>query len=73
MPVITAQVELKYPDGLKKVKMVLKEGRGIESCEVDKAVMLNLIDGSSHTGIFKGMADKHIKLQSLDGTDCVGI
>ena len=63
---LTAEVEINFPDGKKKMEMVLKPKYEIENCDEGKVVILNLRNGESHTGIFKGMdGDEDLMLQSL--------
>lgn len=69
---ITAEVELNYPAGKKTIEMLLKKSREIEACEEGKVIMLNLINGEHVTGVFKGMADDDVKIQSLGGEHTLG-
>lgn len=71
---VTAEVEINFKEGKRTIEMVMKEPYEIEDCEEDKAVMLNLHNGETYTGIFKGM-DGHedIMLESLSGKSTIGL
>lgn len=61
-------------EGKRTVEMELKEPHEIENCEEGKAVMLNLRNGETYTGIFKGMDDdEYIMLGSLSGGNTIGL
>ena len=62
---ITAEVEINFPEGKRKIEMVQKKGYEIEDCEEGKVVILILTDGQELTGIFKGMADEDVKISSV--------
>jgi hypothetical protein len=65
---VTAEVEIDFKEGKRTIEMELKEPHEIEDCEEGKAVMLNLRNGETYTGIFKGMdGDEDIMLGSLSG------
>ena len=64
---VKAEVEFDFKDGKRTISMELKEPREIEDCEEGKAVILNLRNGETYTGIFKGMdGDEDIMLRSLN-------
>lgn len=69
---ITATVEVNFPDGKRTIIMVRKKGHDIEECDEGKVVILNLVNNDSLTGIFKGMAGDDVKLGSLDGKHTLG-
>ena len=71
---VTAEVEIDFKDGKRTTEMVMKEPYEIEDCEEGKAVMLNLRNGETYTGIFKGMdGDEDIMLGSLSGKNTIGL
>lgn len=71
---VTAEVEIDFKDGKRTIEMVMKEPYEIEYCEEGKAVMLNLRNGETYTGIFKGMdGDEDIMLGSLSGGNTIGL
>lgn len=70
---IEASVELDFPDGKRTIEMALKQSHEIQDCEEGKAVCLNLKNGETHTGIFKGMdGDDDVKLGTLSGDHTLG-
>lgn len=71
---VTAEVEIDFKEGKRTIAMVMKEPHEIEDCEEGKAVMLNLRNGETYTGIFKGMdGDEDIRLGSLSGKNTIGL
>jgi hypothetical protein len=71
---VTAEVEIDFKDGKRTIEMVIKKPYEIEDCEKGKAVMLNLRNGETYTGIFKGMdGDEDIMLGSLSGGKTIGL
>lgn len=71
---VTAEVEIDFKEGKRTIEMVMKEPCEIEDCEKGKAVMLNLRNGETYTGIFKGMdGDEDIMLGSLSGKNTIGL
>lgn len=71
---VKAEVEIDCKEGKKTIEMVMKEPYDIEDCEEGKVVMLNLRNGETYTGIFKGMdGDEDIMLASLSGKNTIGL
>lgn len=70
---VTAKVEMDFKNGKRTIQMELKEPNEIENCEEGKAVMLNLRNGETYNGIFKGMNDDEIVLGSLSGNNTIGL
>lgn len=71
---VTAEVEIDFKDGKRTIEMELKSPHEIEDCEIGKTVMLNLRNGETYTGIFKGMdGDEDIILGSLDRGNTIGL
>ena len=70
---VTAEVELDFADGKKTIEMEMKSSSEIEDCEIGKAVVLNLYNGETVTGIFKGFSsDYEILLGALSGKYMLG-
>lgn len=69
---LTVTVEVNFPSGKREIEMSVKKGYDIEECEEGLVVCLNLLNGETHTGIFKGMADEDVKLGSLSGKHMLG-
>lgn len=68
METIEASFEVDFPDGKKTVNATLKHGYEIEDCEVGKAVFLNLRNGETHSGIFRGAeGDESFSIYSFSG------
>lgn len=71
---VTAEVEIDFKEGKRTIEMELKEPHEIEDCEEGKAVMLNLRNGETYTGFFKGMdGGEDIMLGSLSGGITIGL
>lgn len=71
---VTAEVEINFKEGKRTIEMIMKEPYEIEDCEEGKAVMLNLHNGETYTGIFKGMDGyEDIMLESLSGKSTIGL
>ena len=58
---VTAEVEIDFKDGKRTIEMVMKEQYEIEDCEEGEAVMLNLRNGETYTGVFKGMDGEKLR------------
>lgn len=70
----TAEVEIDFKEGKRTIEMVMKESSEIEDCEEGKAVMLNLRNGDTYTGIFRGMdGDEGIMLGALKSGLMIGV
>ncbi|MFK7048745.1 hypothetical protein FLACOL_01087 [Flavobacterium columnare] len=69
---VTVKVEIHFKEGKRTILMELKEPHEIEDCEEGKAVMFNLRNGETYTGIFKGM-DGDIMLGSLSGGSTISL
>lgn len=63
---VTAEVEIDFPTGKRKIQMLLKGGNSIQDCEIGKVVMLRLVNDDELTGIFKGYNGEDVMLGSLD-------
>lgn len=72
MGTLTAEVDIHFKNGTRTLQMVQKNYRDIEECEEGRVVCLNLKNGETHTGIFKGMSDDDILLGSLDRNVTLG-
>lgn len=70
---VTAEVEIDFKEGKKTIEMFLKKPYEIEDCTEGKAVCLNLKNGETYTGIFKGMDDNEIALGALSGKSSIGL
>jgi len=71
---VTAEVEIDFKEGKRTIEMELKEPHEIEDCEEGKVVMLNLRNGETYTGVFKGMdGEDDIMLSSLSGGYAIGL
>ena len=71
---VTAKVEIDFKEGKRTIEMELKEPYEIENCEEGKAVIINLRNGETYTGIFKGMdGDEDIMIGSLSGKNIIGL
>lgn len=67
------EAEINFKDGMRTIEMELKEDYEIHDCEVEKVVMLNIFNGETYTGIFKGMDGDKIMLGSLSGKNTIGL
>lgn len=72
MEQVKVKIELNFKDGKKIIEMELKVPEELEDCKEGKAIILNLLDGQSYTGIFKGIDEEYISLQSLSGKNTLG-
>lgn len=71
---VTVEVEIYSKEGKRTIEMVMKEPYEIEDCEEGKIVVLNLCNGETYSGIFKGMYDDDdIMLGSLSGKTAIGV
>jgi len=71
---VKTEVEITYKDGKRTIEMELKEKYEIEYCEEGKVLIINLRNGETYTGIFKGMdGDEDIMLGSLSGGNTIGL
>ena len=70
---VTAEVEINFAEGKKTIEMLLKSPSEIDDCEEGKAIVLNLRNGETYTGIFKGVDDEEIMLGSLSGKGAIGL
>lgn len=73
MKIITAKVEIDFLEGKRNIEMHRKEDYEIEECEIDKVIMLNLCNGETYTGIFKGMDGDDLMLGSLSSGNIIGL
>jgi len=73
MKTITAEFEIEFKDGKRTIEMQLKEDYEIDDCEVDKVVMLNLCNGETYTGVFKGIDSQDIMIESLSSQTTIGL
>lgn len=73
MRTITAEIEVDFKDGRKKIEMQLKETYEIDDCEMEKVIVLNLCNGEMYTGIFKGMDGDDIMIGSISGKNTIGL
>jgi hypothetical protein len=62
---VTAEVEIETTEGTRSIQMLLQPGAKISECKTGKVVMLNLSDGQTPTGVFKGMSGDDVKLGAL--------
>lgn len=53
--------------------MELKENYEIEDCEEGKVIVLNLCNGETYTGIFKGIDGQDIIIESLNSQNTIGL
>lgn len=67
------EAEIDFKDGKKAIEMDLKEDYEIHDSEIGKVVLLNLCNGETYTGIFKGMDGDDIMLGSLSGENTIGL
>jgi len=71
---VVAEVKIDFKEGKKTIEMELKEPCDIENCEEGKVVMLNLRNGETYTGTFKGMdGDDDIMIRSLTSGRTIGL
>jgi hypothetical protein len=71
---IIATVEIDFKEGRKSIEMELKKGFEIEDCDENKVVVLNLKNGETYTGIFKGMdGDEDLMFGSLSSGSRIGL
>lgn len=73
MKTITAEVEIDFKDGKRTIEMRLKEDWEIEECEYGKLIMLNLCNGETYTGVFKGINGQDIMIESLSRQNTIGL
>lgn len=73
MKTLTAEVEIEFKDGKVAIEMISKETYEIEDCEIDKVVILNLCNGETYTGIFKGMDGDDVMLGLISGNNTIGL
>lgn len=73
MKTITAEVEIDFKDGKRTIEMKLKEDWEIDECEIDKVIMLNLCNGETYTGVFKGIDGQDIMIESLSSQATIGL
>lgn len=73
MKIITAEVEIDFKDGKRTIEMQLKEDWEIDECEEGKVIMLNLCNGETYTGIFKGIDGQDIMIESLSNQTTIGL
>lgn len=69
---VTAEVEIDFKDGKKTIQMQLKESYELDDCPIDTVIMLNLINGDTLTGLFKGINEEDTMIGSLDGKHTLG-
>lgn len=70
---IIASIEIDFPEGKKEIKMELKDKEEITNCEIDKILVIALINGDQYTGYFKGINDETIMLESLSKKNTIGL
>lgn len=73
MRTLTAEIEIDYKDGKVAIEMISKEDYEIEDCEIGKVIILNLCNGETYTGIFKGMDGDDVMIGSLSGKHTIGL
>lgn len=73
MKTLTAEVEIDYKDGKVAIEMISKEDYEIKDCEIGKVIILNLYNGYTYTGIFRGMDGDDVMLGSLSGKNTIGL
>lgn len=73
MKKFTAEVEIDYKDGKVAIEMASKENYELEDCEIGKVIILNLCNGETYTGIFKGMDGDDVMIGSLSGKNIIGL
>ena len=67
------KIEINFPDGKRTIEMSQKKQYDIQNCEQEKIVVLNLNNGESYTGIFKGIDGDDAVLGSISGKNTIGI
>lgn len=73
MKTTRASVEIDFQEGKRTIEMELKEDYEIEDCEEGKVIVLNLCNGETYTGIFKGMDSEDVMLGSLTSQNIIGL
>lgn len=67
------EVEIDFMGDKKTIEMVIKEAIEIDDLEEEKVIVLALKSGQKYFGIFKGMDDETIMLQSLASNKTIGV
>ena len=73
MKTLTAEVEIDFKDGKVAIEMISKEDYELEDCEIGKVIILNLCNGETYTGLFKGMDGEDVMIGSLSGKNTIGL
>lgn len=73
MKTIIAEVEIDFKDGKVAIEMISKETYEIEDCEIGKVIILNICNGETYTGVFKGMDNDDVMIGSLSGNNTIGL
>lgn len=73
MKTLTLEVEIDFKEGKKTIEMQLKEDYEIDECEEGKLIVLNLCNGETYTGIFKGIDGQDIMIGSLSNQTIIGL
>lgn len=73
MKTITAEVQIDFKEGKRTIEMQRKEDWEIDECEEGKVIMLNLCNGETYTGIFKGINGQDIMIESLSSQNTIGL
>ncbi len=71
--IVTADVEVHYSAGKKTIKMILKNPDDIQNCPEGKTVVINLRNGETYAGFFRGFDDSTIMLKSTMSGGVIGL
>lgn len=66
-----AEVEIDFKEGRRTIEMQRKEDWEIDECEEGKVIMLNLCNGETYTGIFKGIDGQDVMIESLNSQNTI--
>ncbi len=72
--IVTADVEVHYSTGKKTITMILKDRDDIQNYPGEKTVVINLRNGETYTGYFRGLDDdNNIMLKSTMSDGLIGL